>query len=244
MKTFLVIGKEDNNAETIEKVKKTLNCHTLDKGVDYVGIIILGGDGTVLRALSSYRNPPAVYAINCGRVGFLCPIAHSETDMLIQMLSREEEPRFFEVKRLCLSPNRYFLNEAVLRSSSNRLSTFRIFVDDIVLVIRADAVIVATMTGSSGYSMSINGPLLLSDGIIINALAPNRCNFRPLVCELRSRIRVEIDSDDPLVIVDGTTSQEKSFEVFYDGSKIRFGYLNEYDKSVRIRDLFYLDREV
>lgn len=239
MGTFLIFSKGNENSEDVEKIKKTLDCHTSDEGIKYNGMIVLGGDGTVLRAVSHYENP-MVYAINCGRVGYLCPIAYSEIDELIQILKNNGKTRFFEAKRLRLAPNRCFLNEVILRSSSFRLSEFKISVDDMSLALRADAIMVSTKTGSSGYNMSINGPLLLSDCIVINAIAPNGCVFRPIVCNLESRIHVEMNGDDPVVIADGSTVDCRCLDISYDGTRVRFGYLDAFNASKRVADLFLL----
>lgn len=238
---FLVVSKEDGSAGLIDRIAGRINCHLSDRGIRYDGLIVLGGDGTVLKALSHSRNPPVVYAVNCGRVGFLCPISYSEVDELVDRLSRGEDTKFFEARRLCLSPDTYFLNEAVLRLSSNKLGTFRIHVDDVSLVVRADGVMVSTKTGSSGYNISINGPVLLSENIVVNALAPNKCGFRPIVCCISSRIRVETDDEDAVVVVDGVSMEGRTLEVLYDGSVVRFGYLGKHDESTRLRKLLLLE---
>lgn len=239
---FLVVAKNSESQEIVQRLRRDLCCDTEDTGAEYDGIIVLGGDGTVLRALSFRRSIPKVYAINFGRVGFLCPIAHSEIDELVARLRDGREVRLLEVRRLCLSPDSLFLNEAVLRSSEHRLNTFTVSIDNVSLVVRADAIIVASRMGSSGYSISAQGPLLLEEGIVVNALAPNKCGFRPIVCSLWSRVRVEIDDDNPVIVVDGVVSQERRFEVFHDGSTVQFGYLEGYDESARICNLFLLNK--
>ncbi|ADM11864.1 nadF-like NAD kinase [Encephalitozoon intestinalis ATCC 50506] len=239
MGRFLLVTKNDVNEELIERVKSSLDCDVYDHGINYDGIIVIGGDGTVLRAIAPYRDPPVVYAINRGKVGFLCPISYSSVDELIARLRGNGEIKFMETKRLCLQPKHYFLNEAIIKPSSLGLGTFKIFIDDTMIELRGDAVIVSTRIGSSAYNASLNGPLLLDEGIVINVVAPNRCNFKPIVCRMGTRIRVEIDRD-PQIILDGIVCEEKSFDVCYDGSSVRFGYLNHYDRQKQIEELFLL----
>lgn len=239
MERFLIVTKNGNDAELVEKIRRSLDCHTLDQGIEYDGIIVLGGDGTVLRAVASYQNPPVVYAVNRGRVGFLCPIPYTAIDELIGRLRDGKKVEFVEVKRLCLSKKHYFLNDAVIKPSSTGLGTFKIFIDDISLVLRGDAVIVATKTGSSAYNASLNGPLLLNEGIVVNVVAPNNCRFKPILCGIGARVRVEVDGEAQ-IILDGVLCEEKSFDICHDGSSVRFGHLGHYDQSKRIEELFLL----
>ncbi|KAG5859193.1 ATP-NAD kinase [Encephalitozoon hellem] len=239
MGRFLIVTKDNCDTELVEKIRSTLDCHIHDQGIEYDGIVILGGDGTVLRTVASYRTPPIVYAVNRGRVGFLCPIPHTAVDELVERLRDGKKIEFVELKRLCLSRKHHFLNEAVIRPSSIGLGIFRIFIDDISLVVRGDAVIVATKVGSSAYNASLDGPLLLDEGIVVNVVAPNKCRFKPIVCGIKSRVRVEVDGDFQ-IILDGILCEEKSFDVCYDGSSVRFGYLSPCDRSKRIGELFLL----
>lgn len=239
MRRFLVASRREGDEELVERLRAALWCDTSDLGVPYDGIIVLGGDGTVLSTVARYANPPTVYAVNRGRVGFLCSIPDSAIDELIDRLRAGRGLGVVEAKRLCLGQGRHFLNEAVIRPSSPRLGTFRITVDGASLVVRGDAVIVATKTGSSGYNASVGGPLLLCDGIVVNVIAPNRCGFKPIVCGLGSRIHVEVDGD-PLVVLDGVRCEEKALEICYDGSSVRFGHLDDYDEFERTRSLFLL----
>ncbi|CAD25638.1 similarity to HYPOTHETICAL PROTEIN YB04_AERPE (UPF0119 FAMILY) [Encephalitozoon cuniculi GB-M1] len=239
MGRFLLVAKKDKDQGVAERIRNSLDCHTCDSGAAYDGIIVLGGDGTVLRAVARYRSPPTVYAVNRGRVGFLCPIPYAAVDELIARLKDGREMGFVELKRLCLAGRHYFLNEAVIKPSSMGLGRFRISIDNVSVKIRGDAVIVATRTGSSAYNASLNGPLLLSEGIIVNVVAPNRCSFKPIVCDIGSRVRVEVDGE-PLITLDGMPCREKSLDICHDGSTVRFGHLDHYDESERVEGLFLL----
>jgi NAD+ kinase len=246
MKRYLLFKRDGDGEDVVRKLESSLNCHLEDGGVEYDGFIVVGGDGTVLRALQGYTLPPPIYAINCGKLGFLCPISLGEVDSLIEGLRRGEDGRmkYVERMRLCASEIGYFLNEAVFTSEEKVLCSFRITVDGIELVARGDAVIVASRTGSSGYNLSAGGPLLLSDNIVITVVAPNRSNFKPIVCRLESRVRVEVLSRGGIIVNDGVTYERSSADVFYDGSVVRFGYVGELSESRDIRKVFVMEDEI
>ncbi|KAM0672188.1 NAD kinase [Ordospora colligata] len=245
MGLFLLVVRDSENTEVVEHVRSALDCDVVDKRIGYDGIIVIGGDGSVLRAVSCYDDPPIIYAVNRGKVGFLCPIPYDKLDVLLYKLVSGEQISMKQSIRLCFVGKRHFLNEAIIRSQVPRLNTFRICINSVSFILRGDAVIVSTRTGSSGYNASADGPLLLMDGIVINVVAPNRCAFRPIVCSIESKISIEIDSD-PQVILDGIVyeeagSHERMFDIFYNGSMVRFGYLNDYDESRQIEGLFMLN---
>jgi NAD+ kinase len=245
MGLFLLVARDNEDPEVVDRVRSTLNCDIADQGMQYDGIIVLGGDGSVLRAVSCYDDPPIIYAVNRGKVGFLCPIPYSKLDDLLEKLVCGIQIDMKRSIRLCFAGKRRFLNEAIIRSRVPRLSTFRICIDSMSFMIRGDAVIVSTRMGSSGYNASADGPLLLVDSIVINVVAPNRCAFRPIVCGIESKISIEVDAD-PQVIIDGMGYDEAGgcgsvFDIYYDGSVVRFGHLNEYEGSEKIEGLFMLN---
>jgi NAD+ kinase len=244
MGSYLLFRKDGSVGEIAQKLEGALQCHLEDRGVEYDGLIVVGGDGTVLRMLQNYTAPPPVYAINCGKVGFLCPIPLGRVDELVERLSSGHEMRYIERRRLCVSEIGYLLNEAVFTSEEKILCTFRIVIDGAELVARGDAVIVASKTGSSGYNLSAGGPLLLSDNIVVTMVAPNRSNFRPIVCSLESRIRVEVLSRGGVVINDGVKYRRSCADVFHDGSVVTFGHLGEPNGSRDIRKVFVMEDEV
>jgi NAD kinase len=82
-------------------------------------------------------------------------------------------------------------NELVIYSREHRLSPFKIYIDGIPIELKGDSITISTMSGSTGHNISVGGPILLSDNIVINCSGANRCNFRPIVLPIESKIRVE-----------------------------------------------------
>lgn len=163
-------------------------------GLDDSFACIIGGDGTFLRALKAfeYGKVPKILAFNSGTVGFLLPLKVENFNDVIRkakenMLKRVKRSRVF-IK----THTRLFVNELVLRSSSFRLNTFEIKINDFKFTLKACELVVATQTGSTGYNASLGGPIVLSDCIVLNCTGPNRCNFKPIVLPIAAKISISV----------------------------------------------------
>jgi len=103
----------------------------------------------------------------------------------------------------------YSLNEvAILKQDTSSMLTIHAFIDDEYLTsYQADGLVVATPTGSTAYSLSIGGPIMVptAPNIILTAIAPHSLNARPLVVDSNSKIslKVESRSSNYLVSLDG-----------------------------------------
>ncbi len=158
--------------------------------VDY--LFSIGGDGTLLKTVTFVRdkNIP-VLGINTGRLGFLTSIATEEVDRAIDaVLSREFDLDTRTLLSLETESNlfgdiNYALNEITLqKKDTSSMITIQVYLDDEFLnSYWADGLIVSTPTGSTAYSLSCNGPIILpgSGNIIINPIAPHNLNVRPVV---------------------------------------------------------------
>jgi NAD+ kinase len=190
-------------------------------------LLTVGGDGTILHAahLAAPQGVP-ILGINMGRLGFMTELGGKDALELVERYLVEElwiEERAMLQARIAPAgagqgveaydpwatpPLCHALNEAVVGSSAvARMATIRVFVDDAFLAeYRADSVIVATATGSTGYSLSAGGPILhpLSRDIILNQVAVHLGLSSPLVLPPTSRIRLGVRSQGPATLsVDG-----------------------------------------
>ena len=190
-------------------------------------LITVGGDGTILHA-AHVTAPLAVpiLGINMGRLGFMTELSVKDAlDNVERYLTEElwtEERAMLQARIAPVGagqgedgydpwatpPLCHALNEAVVGSSAvARMATIRVFVDDAFLAeYRADSVMVATATGSTGYSLSAGGPILhpLSRDIILNPVAVHLGLSSPLVLPPSSRIRFGVLSRGPATLsVDG-----------------------------------------
>ncbi|MBF8267319.1 MAG: kinase [Dehalococcoidia bacterium] len=184
-------------------------------------IITVGGDGTILRAaqLAAPRGIPLL-GVNLGRVGFMTELGADEALSRIgEYLSgqaRLEERTMLQARVVseragdaAALPFQALNDVVVGRASVSRLVHLEVRIDGALLTTyRADAVIVATATGSTGYSISAGGPILhpQSRDLLLNPLATHLGLGTALVLPPNSVVEVTIRSDYQAVLsVDGRT---------------------------------------
>lgn len=167
-------------------------------------VIVLGGDGSMLKVAGSLANQNIpVVGINRGRLGFLTDIRPEELeDVLGQVLDGKykEESRFL----LNVSMQRKgkteeigcALNDVVLHSGiAAQMIEFSLFIDEEFVYQQAsDGLIVATPTGSTAYSMSAGGPIMHPklDAVVIVPMYPHSLSSRPVVIDGKSDIKIII----------------------------------------------------
>jgi len=168
-------------------------------------IVSLGGDGTLLDTVTLLRghNVP-VMGINFGRLGFLASIGRNEVKMAIKALANHS---FVVDKRTLIHLDS---NLPLFDNVPYGLNEFAIHKQDIAPMIKihtylngeflntywADGLIVATPTGSTGYSLSCSGPIVFpeSGSFVITPVAPHNLNVRPIVVPDDNIISFEIES--------------------------------------------------
>ncbi|MFI5150321.1 MAG: NAD kinase [Bacteroidia bacterium] len=185
--------------------------------VDFM--ICLGGDGTMLDALGMIRNSGIpVLGINTGRMGFLAAVASHEVKAAVDALLTKQ---FSLDKRSLLKVSsrhdlfgevNYALNElTVLKKDSSAMMTIHTYINgEFLNSYWADGLIVATPTGSTAYSLSCGGPLVVPDSksFIITPISPHNLNVRPLIISDDNvvTIRVEGRSTEYLATLDSRTA--------------------------------------
>ncbi len=185
----------------------------LDREADI--FLTVGGDGTILLALSNTDKP--IFGVNAGAIGFMAevepPQAAQALDQVIRGDYRIEErdklSAWLDGKKL---PDA--TNEVTLQTSRiAKLIRFRITVAGEVLdTLRGDGIIVSTATGSTGYAMSVGGPLVhpLVHGTVLAPIAPFRLSARPWV--------VPADAVVEVLMMDRDSAQgEQQARVVVDG---------------------------
>ena len=193
-------------------------------------VLTLGGDGTFLRG-ARIAGPRGLRVLGCnlGRLGFLTVVAQDELEDALGMIASGD---CGEEQRLALhvtvrpggEPHRaeadaltyYSVNDAVIhKSGTARLITLRLWADDEQIgQYSADGIILATATGSTAYSLSAGGPILVPtmEGIIATPISPHTLAVRPVVLPATTRVRVELLSshDDLALTVDGQAGTDLS----------------------------------
>jgi NAD+ kinase len=185
----------------------------LDKSIEF--IISLGGDGTLLDTVSlvGNKNIP-VLGINFGRLGFLAGIGKEDTTAAVNALSKRS---FVVDKRSLIHLD---ASEELFGESPFALNEFAIHKKDTSPMIKihtylngeflntywADGLIVSTPTGSTGYSLSCNGPIVFPDSgsFVITPVAPHNLNVRSIVVPDNNVISFEVEgrADDFICALD------------------------------------------
>lgn len=165
----------------------------------------IGGDGTFLETLSHIgAKEIPILGINTGRLGFLATLSPEEIPQaMLHVLSNE----YIIEDRCLVSVNAeidlfngkdFGLNEVgIMKTDSSSMIQIKTFLDGNFLnTYWADGIIVSTATGSTGYSLSVGGPLVIptSDSLIIAPMSPHNLNVRPLIVPSNSVLKFEVSS--------------------------------------------------
>lgn len=167
-------------------------------------VIALGGDGTILSAVTYVRDAHVpIVGINLGRLGFLASIEKKRIREAVTYLLKG---RYVIEKRslLYLESNlpvfgdiRFALNDCTLlkRDTSSMITIHTYINGDYLNSYWADGLIVATPTGSTGYSLSCGGPIIFpnSGNFVITPVAPHNLNVRPVVISDDSVISFQVE---------------------------------------------------
>jgi NAD+ kinase len=173
--------------------------------------LVLGGDGTILRALRRYAGTEApVFAVNFGDIGFLATIEPDELPDGVGRALRGD----FELLRLPAIVleaeagfERAFNDVAIHRKVGERVAELAYVLDGEELgSVRCDGLVVATPAGSTGYNLANGGPVMAwgVEGFVVSFIAPHSLTARTLVAAPRDRLEIHNRSLEALdVSVDG-----------------------------------------
>jgi len=174
------------------------------KGSQINCVLTLGGDGTILRAVTEIRDCGVpILGINLGRLGFLASIEKKlisdAIDMLLKGTYSVEERKmvYVESNIAIFGETRFGLNDFTLhKSDTSSMMVIHVYInDDFLNSYWADGIIVSTPTGSTGYSLSCGGPIVFpeSGNFVITPVAAHNLNVRPIVISDNSVISFEIE---------------------------------------------------
>ena len=179
-------------------------------------LVVLGGDGTLIHAagLCDHREVP-ILGVNMGALGFLTEVPRERAFALLEKALNGELPIS---RRLMLDVevqhhdqtllSGTVLNDAVVsKNALSRLATLEVMVDSRpATTYEADGLIVATPTGSTAYSLSAAGPIVVPslDAVLLTPICPHALTQRPLVLPPSSVVRVRLGSPSEMfVTLDG-----------------------------------------
>ncbi|MFH1005383.1 MAG: NAD kinase [Bacteroidota bacterium] len=165
----------------------------------------IGGDGTLLETITLVRdsNIPII-GINTGRLGFLSDVSQEEVELVVDAVINKKyslDKRILlelETKQKVFGEENFALNDiSVQKKDSSSMITIHTYLDEKFLnSYWADGLIVASPTGSTAYSLSCGGPIVMpnSDNFIITPIAPHNLNVRPIIISSDESIMLKVNS--------------------------------------------------
>ncbi|MEE4198880.1 MAG: NAD kinase [Bacteroidales bacterium] len=176
--------------------------HELDKDTDLM--FSIGGDGTILDAITIVQDSGVpIVGINTGNLGFLASIAKDEIDHALEAIYAKnyilEERSLLKLKSpvTVFQDFPYGLNEIAVQKIDSTMIKVHVFIDDEFLnTYWADGLIVSTPTGSTAYSLSVGGPIIIptSGNFIISPISPHNLTVRPIVLPDDSKLHLKLES--------------------------------------------------
>ncbi len=202
-------------------------------------VVAVGGDGTIFRAVQQARGK--VLGVNVGRIGFL---AECMPENAKECIDKVIEGDYVLDRRGKLATELSgvrlpdAMNEAVVHTSQiSKMRHFRVIIDEEPAEeFRADGVIIATPTGSTGYALSAGGPIVdpRVNCFIVAPIAPFKLSARPLVVPSDAKIRLEsCESRSAVIVIDGQYQRD------IDRPEVSFFRSEVYAEFIRFKPDFY-----
>ena len=195
--------------EEIEEKNYSISCNyelfsdfeSIDQRVDY--IFSIGGDGTLLNTVDFVLGTKIpVIGINTGRLGFLAHYTVDQVEDVIEAIRNNDFDHDYRqlLEVSCNKPifdaPQHALNEfTIQKKDPSAVIKVHVYLDDEFLsTYWADGVIVSTATGSTGYSLSAGGPIIIpqSNSFVITPIAAHNLNQRPIIIPNTSSLKLKI----------------------------------------------------
>jgi NAD+ kinase len=192
--------------------KSFVSFNDLDSSFDIM--FTIGGDGTFLRSATHIRDLDIpILGINTGRLGFLAIVAKDVIEESIELvingdytiqertlISVKTEPETKDFSEL-----NFALNEVTIakKNTTSMIGVKTNLNGEYLTNYWADGLIISTPTGSTGYSLSCNGPVILPDSknLVITPIAPHNLNARPMVISDETKIELEVNSREKSFLI-------------------------------------------
>lgn len=207
---------ESQYSELLSNIKFKNNYSTFDTPKELKEkadiILSIGGDGTLLATITLVRDSGIpILGINTGTLGFISSVSTDQIEYAINHLLKGD----YNIKTRTLlqlnSENNLFgdtnfaLNEVtVLKKDTSSMIRVHAYLDDeFINTYWADGLIISSPTGSTGYSLSCGGPIVLpgTNNFIITPIAPHNLNVRPIIVSDKSKITLKVSEKDDLALV-------------------------------------------
>ena len=258
MKNFCIITNfyKDKNYRLTNQMKSFIelrggSCSTITEGEEIPaqteGIFVVGGDGTLIRAagIASKQEIPLI-GVNLGHLGYLCEL---ESDNVCFAIEEIMKGNFIVEERMMLNGDQIqktALNDIVImRKGALQLMELVVSVNGEYLnTYRADGIIVATPTGSTGYSMSAGGPIIDPKArmILITPINAHNLNAKSIVIDAKDVVTIELSSRQPQKDerVDVNIDGERAMELL-PGDSITVRAAEQKTKIIKLSKISFLE---
>ncbi len=182
-------------------------------------VVSIGGDGTMLNtAFHVRKSGTPILGVNFGKLGFL---AEFDVESFSSFLTEVRNKNYIVENRMALlgygtgiDESLYAINDLVIdKGAWSKMIELTVYVDDVyVTTFSADGIVIATPTGSTGYSLSTGGPIVnpKADVITLSPISPHTLTMRPLVISSSQRIKIKANS------------HHESIQISSDGQRVNF----------------------
>jgi NAD+ kinase len=199
-----------NNIRFNKSISTFNSYETLQNKANF--LFSIGGDGTLLKAVTYVQDSDIpILGINTGRLGFISSVSADQIDEAITDVLKGNykinERTLLELSTSngLFKDKNFALNEvAVSKKDTSSMIRIDAYVDEEFLnTYWADGLVVATPTGSTGYSLSCGGPIIMpgTNNIIITPNAPHNLNVRPIVISGNSVVKLKVEDREQLALV-------------------------------------------
>ena len=214
---------------------------SIDKIEGISAAVVLGGDGTILRAAEIVRGHSIpIIGVNLGNVGFLAEIAQPSINEIVEAVQKgniHREPRLvlkYEILRGgAVIGHGWALNEVVIERSSTQMLELFVQIDGRPLSKwGCDGVICATPTGSTAYAFSAGGPVVWPEvsALVLLPLAAHALFSRPMVVSPDCEVVIDVSSQSAQISSDGLRQTEliagDRIVLTKDSQQIQLAYIN------------------
>jgi len=181
-------------------------------------LIGLGGDGTILNSVSLIKacNIPVI-GINLGRLGFLANISKDNISKAIDAIAEQkysiENRALIEIKNMNGLKSKVALNEISVQKSGSEMINVQVYLNNEYLnTYWADGLLIATPTGSTAYSLSVGGPIIVpgAKNLVISPISPHTLTVRPLIIPDSMELRLKISARNEKFLL---SLDHNSFEI-------------------------------
>jgi NAD+ kinase len=179
-------------------------------------IISIGGDGTLISATRrsiDYQKP--ILGVNMGKLGFLTDYKADEINAAIEAILADDYRidlrMVMEIEAMLSGYKGQFrvINDLVIRHKKAKMVHIKLFIDGVLINnYYGDGLIISTPTGATGYNLSAGGPIVFpyAKNFIFTPICPHSLTQRPLVLPVNFDVRLSVDDDDCMALLDGQDS--------------------------------------